>query len=299
MKDLSVITVTHQSALFIEDQVFSVISGGLKLSIEQIVVDNASKDGTWQILEGLSHLLSHVIKNEENVGFSKANNQALSYAQGRYFLFLNPDMRVQEGSLDTLVDWMDAHEEVGICSCWLVDALGRPLLPRSPRELPTLGQQILWFLRLDFLALKPWERKGEIEMVWGAFMLVRREFIEKLGFAFDPRYFLLFEDCDLCREAKRLGYKIAHHAEIQCVDHNSRSFSTKPGRWIYRCLSESILRYFRKWEPWYCWIWIALLIPIGHLLRFPPWSSPYAHGKLYGLFESCRQIKSRKRGNIE
>ncbi len=271
MKDLSVITVTYQSAFFIEDQVFSVVSGGLKLAIEHIVVDNASSDGTAEILDYLSHV--KVIKNRENVGFSAANNQAFAQSQGHYILFLNPDMRVKEGSLDAMVERMDGDRGIGIASCLLVDVLDRPLVTSYPRRLPHLLREILWLLRLDFFCKKPWEQTRTVqpEMVKGAFMLVRREFIEKLGFAFDPRYFLLYEDADLCREAKRLGYQIAYYSDIACIDFNSRSFAIKTGEWIYQQFSESMLRYFRKWEPWYRWIWIAFLIPIGYLLRFPPW----------------------------
>ncbi len=271
MKDLSVVTVTHQSAHFIEDQVFSVVSGALKCSVEQIVIDNASTDATLEVLDRLENMLAKVIKNAANVGFSVANNQGYAFAEGRYLLFLNPDMRVQEGSLDVLVEWMDAHPQVGISGCQLVDVLGQSLMPR---ELPRWHRELLWLLRLDFLCRKKTCTEQGVQfvpMVKGAFMLVRRELIEKLGFAFDPRYFLLYEDTDLCREAKRLGFEIAYHSEVQCVDFNSRSFAVKSGVWIYRCFSESLLRYFRKWEPWYVWMWIALLIPLGYLLRFPPW----------------------------
>lgn len=276
MKDLSVITVTHQSSKFIEDQVFSVISGALKFSVEQIVIDNASSDGTIGALEGLSHVLAKVIKNEQNVGFSIANNQGLSFASGRYLLFLNPDMQVQEGSLDVLIEWMDLHLEVGISSCMLVDALGRPLTASYPKPLPRLKNEIIWLLRLDrFWKPAPWKGEEKVVMVKGAFMLVRRELIEKLGFAFDPRYFLLYEDTDLCHEAKRLGYAIHYHSQIHCKDFNSRSFAVKPGHWIYRCFTESMLRYFRKWTAWYCWIWIALLIPVGYFLRLPSWKKTF------------------------
>jgi GT2 family glycosyltransferase len=274
MKDLSVITVTHQSGQFIETQVFSVISGALKLSVEQIVVDNASTDDTSEVLDRLAPVLYKVIKNGENSGFAKANNQGVAHASGRYFLFLNPDMRVQEGSLDRLVEWMDAHPAVGISSCMLIDAMGEPLSASLPRKFPVVWRELLWLLRLDFLTSKA-QKKGleepkEVEMVKGAFMLVRRELIEKLGFAFDPRYFLLYEDTDLCKEAKRLGYEITYLPDIQCTDFNSRSFAVKKSAWIYDCYSQSMLRYFRKWEPWYRWIWIALGIPIGCWLRFPP-----------------------------
>jgi N-acetylglucosaminyl-diphospho-decaprenol L-rhamnosyltransferase len=269
MNDLSIITVTHQSALFIEDQVFSTISGGIKLSMEQIVVDNASSDGTLEILDRLCSV--KVIKNCENVGFAAANNQAFAQAKGRYLLFLNPDMRIKEGSLDILVERMDNDLKVGIASCLLIDGFERPLVTSYPRLFPRVLKEILWLLRLDFFCKKPWEQnKAEPEMVKGAFMLARRELLEKLGFAFDPRYFLLYEDTDLCREARRLGYKIGYYSDICCIDFNSRSFAVKTGKWIYQRFTESMLRYFRKWEPWYCWIWIALLIPFGYLLRFPP-----------------------------
>jgi len=268
MKDLSVITVTHQSASYIEEQVFSVVSGAIRATVEQIVVDNASTDGTVELLEGLGLMVKRVIVNRENRGFAAANNQALEYASGRYFLFLNPDMRVQEGSLDRLVAWMDEQGDVGISSCLLVDAEGSALAVGSARALPTFFKEVLWLLRLDFLYGK--SRKGEVEMVKGAFMLVRRELIERLGFAFDPRYFLLYEDADLCREARSLGYKIAIHPDARCIDFNSRSFAHKPGQWIYYCYVQSMLRYFRKWGPWYQWIGIACLIPVGACLRGMP-----------------------------
>lgn len=266
MTDLSVITVTHQSALFIEDQIFSVNSGSSKLNVEQIVIDNASVDGTVEVLDRLSHLLAKVIKNRENIGFARANNQGLPFAKGRYLLFLNPDMQVKTGSFDLLVEWMDRHQKVGISSCQLVDVLGRP---NSAVTLPKLYRELLWLLRLDFLCRKKENpEEMQVSMVKGAFMLVRKELIDKLGFAFDPRYFLLFEDTDLCREAKRLGYEIVQHQQIQCVDLNSRSFAIKSEKWIFSCFCRSQLQYFRKWEPWYCWIFIALCIPLGYLLRF-------------------------------
>jgi GT2 family glycosyltransferase len=270
MKDLSIITVTHQSAAFIEDQVFSVISGAFKLSIEHIIIDNASSDGTPEVLDRLSHVLAKVMKNSVNIGFSAANNQALDFAQGRYLLFLNPDMRVKEGSLEALVEWMDHHPEVGLSSCMLVDPLGIPLEGGGKRDLPRLSSEILWLMRLN-LPRRKTKDVEEVEMVKGAFMLVRKEIVEKLGFAFDPRYFLLYEDADLCREVSHLGYKIAFHSQIQCMDFNSRSFAVKGSSWIFRCFSQSMLRYFRKWNPWYCWIWIAILIPVGYILRLPSW----------------------------
>src|SRR3990167_9162661 len=136
---LSVITVTHQSALFIGDQLSSVVSGALRARLEQIVVDNGSTDRTAEIAEGFGSV--RVIRNAENRGFAVANNQATQIAQGQYLLFLNPDMRVKEGSLDALVDWMDGHAEVGLLGCRLEDAHGELL--SGPRRLPRLFNELL------------------------------------------------------------------------------------------------------------------------------------------------------------
>jgi GT2 family glycosyltransferase len=275
MSDLSVITVTHQSALFIEDQVFSVVSGAMKTAVEQIVVDNASTDGTQGVLKGLKGVLAKVVENGENVGFAVANNQGLVSAEGRYVLFLNPDMRVQEGSLDVLVEWMDAHPKAGICSCLLVDGMGRPLEMGFPRPLPRFWKEVMWLLRLDGLwkekKKRDWKEVCEVEMVKGAFLLARKELLMRLGFGFDPRYFLMYEDTDLCREIQKMGYGVFFHPGVQCVDYNSRSFSVKTGEWIYGCFSEGMLRYFQKWESWHRGVVIALLIPIGRWLRKREW----------------------------
>lgn len=275
MKDLSVITVTHQSALFIEDQVFSVIAGAVKASIEQIIVDNASTDGTAEWLEGIQLKGIRSIRNGANRGFAAANNQGLALAEGRYLLYLNPDMQVQEGSLDRLIEWMDQHPKAGIASCLLVNPLKEPLPSSRPRRLPRLKREMLWLLCLEGWGDKrEMEAEGvrEVEMVNGAFMLVRREIAQQLGYAFDPRYFLLYEDADLCRTVRELGYMVVFHSDLHCVDFNSRSFATKKGEWIFECYAASMLEYFKKWEAWYRWIFIALAIPLGYILRFG-WAS--------------------------
>src|SRR6185503_9657849 len=107
MIDVSVITVTQQSNECIADQILSVSMSALHVQYEQIIVDNASTDGTIELIEqGYSTYVSF-IKNGKNLGFAAANNQAFSLSKGRYFLFLNPDMRLELGALDKMIPWMD------------------------------------------------------------------------------------------------------------------------------------------------------------------------------------------------
>ncbi len=270
--DLSVITVTWNSEELIEKQIRSVKAGCKNISYEQFVVDNASTDKTVEIIEKEFPDV-RLIKNDKNTGFAFPNNQAAKLARGEFLLFLNPDMVVQEGSLDRMIDWMRGHSDVGLASCKLVDENGKINGDAKPRRFPKILDQAAIILKLphffpgilnrylykDFDAGK----EQEVDSVRGSFMMMRREVYEKFGWAFDPRYFIWFEDVDTCREVKRLGYKVMHTPVISCVDFVGQSFKKRAMLWKQKKFTKSMLQYFQKWEPWYKWIWIALVRPIG------------------------------------
>jgi GT2 family glycosyltransferase len=270
MIDLSIITVTHQSMHQIETLINSVISGALKSQIEHIIVDNASRDGTVDLIKGSYLSFVTLIENNDNVGFSAANNRGFSLSKGRYVLFLNPDMKVEDGSLDAFVEWMDAHPDVGVAGCKLIDPMGEWMVHRAPSRLPKWGQSVCWLLSVSTLrdSLEDLSLEQDVDVVLGAFLIARRSVLERLGFAFDPRYFLTFEDADLCREAKRLGYRVVYNPTIRCVDYNSRSFAQKHPLWTYSQVAKGMYVYFRKWGAWYQWALMALCIPIGYAIRF-------------------------------
>jgi hypothetical protein len=274
MKDLSIITVTFQSQEYIDDLILSVITGIKGHTYEHFIVDNASTDGTPEFIEEKYAEQVTLIRLEKNFGFSYANNLALKRATGKMVLFLNPDMRLKEG-LDNLIDWFEENPQVGIAGCKLLDREKEMLKISFPKPFPSLSKEILWLLRLNGFFSNTEDFEGEkeqfVDSIKGAFMLVKKELIQQLGWGFDPRYFLLFEDFDLCREAKRLGFQVAYTPQASCLDYNSRSFAKMPNEWIYRQCTRSLLIYFRKWHPWYEWIWIVLFIPIGYFLRIPVW----------------------------
>ena len=107
------------------------------------------------------------------------------------------------------------------------------------------------------------DQEQEVDSIRGSFMLMRREFLDKTGWAFDPRYFIWYEDVDICREAKRHGYKVIYTPIITCVDYVGQSFKKRTTLWKQKQFTKSMLSYFQKWEPWYKWVWIALLRPVG------------------------------------
>ncbi|MFA6426969.1 MAG: glycosyltransferase family 2 protein [Candidatus Magasanikbacteria bacterium] len=270
--NLSIITVTWNNKKNITEQINSVFKGCKEIICEEIISDNGSKDGTVDYIKKEFPNVK-VVENNANIGFGPANNTGVEIAQGHYLLFLNPDMRVQEGSLDIMVKWMDEHVDVGIGSCKLVDTQGNFKPEAGPRRFPTVLNQIALILKLphifpkilDSYLMKDFdpEKEQEVDTVRGAFMLMRREVVEKLGWAWDPRYFFWFEDVDICREVKKLGMKVMYTPVVTCVDYVGQSFKKRTTLWKQKQFTKSMSIYFKKWEPWWKWMWIALLRPIG------------------------------------
>lgn len=270
--DLSVITVTWNAKDNIFEQIRSVRSGCQSISFEQFIADNGSADGTPDEVEKAFPGIK-VIRNSTNTGFSHANNQAAKSATGEFLLFLNPDMRIEPGSLDIMVAWMRKHDDVGIVSCKLVDARGNVNTAALPRRWPGILDQIAIILKIPHIFPKvlsrylysgfDTEREQEVDSVRGSFMLMRRKIYEQLGWAFDPRYYIWFEDVDTCREAKRLGFKVTYTPIISCVDYVGQSFKKQNTLWKQIQFTKSMRQYFQKWEPWYKWMWIAVVRPIG------------------------------------
>ncbi len=283
--DLSVITVTWNSKDLIGEQIRSVFAGCTDISCEEIIVDNCSTDGTVEFVKEQFPNVS-VIANKENKGFGAANNQGLEKATGEYVLFLNPDMKVAPGSLDTILEWMKSHEDVGIVSPKLVDEHGAFNRDASPRRFPKAWEQVALILKLPHIFPRLLDRyhmtdmdidvEQDVDSVRAAFILVRREFLNKTGWAFDPRYFIWYEDVDICREAKRHGYRIVYTPVIQCVDYVGQSFKKRTTLWKQKQFTKSMLTYFKKWEPNYKWIWIALCRPVGIALA---WMNDALHKK--------------------
>lgn len=270
--DLSIITVTWNAEDNITEQLNSVMLGCKNITYEQIVVDNASKDKTVEIIERDFPQVK-LIKNNSNTGFGFPNNQGAKISQGKFLLFLNPDMQVEEESLDKMVKWMRSHPEIGLASCRLIDEQGNFNDNAKPRRFPKVWEMVAMIFKiphlfpkiLDNYYMKDFdpELEQEVPSVRGSFMMMRREVYEKLGWAFDPRYFIWFEDVDTCREVWKAGYKVVYTPIVSCVDFIGQSFKKRDTYWKQKNFTRSMLQYFQKWEPWYKWLWIALTRPFG------------------------------------
>lgn len=253
---VSVVTVTWNSIETIEAQMRSLVQAAVSVSYEQIIVDNASSDTTIQTITN-THLPCKVITLNKNKGFAAANNEALQYAQGQYVLFLNPDMELLPGALDALVTAAEAHQNAAIVSGHLVNTNGIMDAHLRPRPFPRRRDMLIMLLKARQLfphtvaeytnATFDETKEQVVDTVRGACMLVRRSFIDEIGFAFDPRYFIWFEDVDICREAKKRGLTVHYTPYAKVIDHVGQSFKKQKLFWKQKQFTKSMMQYAWKW----------------------------------------------------
>ncbi len=185
----------------------------------------------------------HCIANKENVGFSSANNQAIALSDARYILLLNPDTVVEEDTFDKVVTFMDAHPEGGGLGVRMVDGKGR-FLPESKRGLPTpmvafykiFGLSKIFpkskrFGRYHLGYLSEFET-NEVDVLSGAFMLMRKETLEKVG-VLDETFFMYGEDIDLSYRIQLGGYKNYYFPETKIIHYKGESTKKSSVNYVF------------------------------------------------------------------
>lgn len=192
---------------FLEQCILSVQAAIENIDAEIIVIDNDSKDESCQMVK--THFPSVIlIENKENVGFSKANNQAVAVAKGKYVCILNPDTAVAEDTFIQAIEYYESIENIGALGVYLMDGTGH-FLPESKRNLPTPKVSLLkltGFNKKYYASDLSAESKGKADVLVGAFMLLRRSVYEEVR-GFDEDYFMYGEDIDLSYKITKAGYK--------------------------------------------------------------------------------------------
>lgn len=243
--DVSVIVVNWNTRKLLEQCLGSVYETAGSLAVEVIVVDNGSSDGSVEMVRE-RFPQARLIANPENLGFARANNQAMKIARGRYFLLLNSDAALRPGALQSLVDRMEARPEGGIVGGRLVNPDGT--FQASYMDFPTLWGEVMLMLKLHtlfrtryFPSHPPAESEAAREADWipGACMLVRRQLWEQIG-GLDETYFMYSEEVDWCRRARQVGWKVYYTPEAEIVHWGGQS--------IGRVSAEKRARVYRgKW----------------------------------------------------
>ncbi len=237
---LSVIIVNYNVKHFLEQCLHSVYKAANGIETEIFVVDNNSVDGSSQLIREKFPDL-YFIENKENLGFSRANNQAIRKASGKYILLLNPDTVVEEDTFSKVTGFMEAHPEAGGLGVKMIDGKGA-FLPESKRGLPT--PWVAFYKMFGLSRLFPKSRKfgkyhlsylsendiHEIEVLAGAFMLIRKETLDKVGLL-DETFFMYGEDIDLSYRITKGGYKNYYFPETTIIHYKGES--TKKGSLNY------------------------------------------------------------------
>lgn len=255
MVDLSICIVSWNTENVLRGCLGSIYERTKGISYEIFVVDNASRDGTVEMVRKYFPGVCLIV-NKENKGFAAANNQAMRLAQGRHVIFLNPDTAILGDALHAMVQFMDGNPEAGAIGCKLLNADGS--VQHSTKRLLTLSitlydNTILGGLPFFRGKLKDYKMKSfsfdkveEVDAASGAALLVRESILDEVG-PMDEGYFMFYEEMDLCRRIRMKGHKIYFipHAVITHFGGASRHQSEKE---LVIIGQKSLMRYFSKFE---------------------------------------------------
>lgn len=212
-------------------------AGGLAADrMRVIVVDNASGDGSVEMVRSDFPQVV-LIANDDNVGFGRANNQALAHCAGPFVLLLNPDTVVEDGGLAKLVAHMKARPEVAVTGCRLLNA-DRSLQRWTGGAYPRLLNVATHYLFLDRLLPPGWRpmplyldrdatTDREVDWVSGAVMLLRASRLD--GQLFNPKYFMYGEDMELCHRLKRAGGRVVYTPTVSVIHYQGASMKQQQG----------------------------------------------------------------------
>ncbi len=240
MVKLSIIIVNYNVKHFLEQCLISVYNATTNIQFEVFVVDNNSVDGSCAMIKERFKEVK-LIENKENFGFSFANNQAIKKAKGKYILLLNPDTVVKEDTFEKCIYFMDKTSDSGGLTVKMIEGKGN-FLPESKRALPT--PSVAFYKIFGLSKLFPKSKRfakyylghlnndeiNEIEIMPGAFMMLRKEALDKTGLL-DEDYFMYGEDIDLSYRIIKAGYKNYYFPETTIIHYKGES--TKKGSLNY------------------------------------------------------------------
>lgn len=257
---LSVIIVNYNVKYYLDQCIRSVLRAFEEMNTpaEIIVVDNHSADGSVDYLEQRypQKLFPMVrfVRSAHNLGFARANNIAIRQSRGEYVLLLNPDTIVGEDALKASVDFMDVHEDAGAVGVRMLGAQGRRAM-ESRRGLPT--PMVSFFKMLGFcnrwphhrlfgkyyMGYLPWDEPSQIEVVSGAYCMLRRKALEEVGLL-DEDFFMYGEDIDLSYRVLKGGYH-NYYLPVDILHYKGESTQKSSFRYVH-VFYEAMLIFFRK-----------------------------------------------------
>jgi len=256
--DISFVVLNYKSKGLLKNCLQSIIhSDWSGLRYEIIVVDNASNDGVAEMLEKNFTDITF-IASQKNLGYGKGNNAGIRAAHGRYVAILNPDTMVIDNAFRRLFDFMEKHERVGIAGPQAINPNGElqytrcrfhrfltPLYRRTPlQHLPFVRRKLDWFVTkdLDYKTATP------ADWLFGFCLFARRGVLKQVNF-FDERFFLGFEDTDLCRQVWRKGFEVWYVPQAKLI-HYPHRFSGEYG-WLWGLSKRNVRIHIASWLKYF------------------------------------------------
>ena len=254
--DISFVIVSYNSVEPLKICLESLFESiGNDLDFEVIVVDNDSKDGSANFVKE-NYPEIKLIKNNGNLGYTKAMNQGLRHGKGRYLVQINPDVFVYPDTFQALMDWMNEHQDVGICTPKILNQ-DATLQKQCRRSFARPVEVFAYFLKLDRIFpnhriignyLKTYlieDEIAQVEAVSGSCMMIRKDVLAQIGYL-DERYFAYQEDTDFCFRANQVGWKVFYLPFAKVMHQGGKGGSrTEP----YKAILEwhrSYFLYYRK-----------------------------------------------------
>ncbi len=251
---LSILIVNWNTRDLVVKCVQSILDSKPNFIYEIVVVDNASSDSSLAALRqkfGNFQNIKLIDAGPRNLGFAAGNNVAYKYSSGEFVLLLNPDTEVSGQGLDKLVNYLEAHNEIGVSGPKIINSDGS--LQPSVRRFPDIWSSILVFSSL-YRFIRPskylmdgfdYEKTQEVDQVMGAALLTRKGLIEELGFL-DEKFYLWYEEVDFCKRVKHAGYKIVYYPGATIMHRGGESFAQFDIYKRKKTLAKSLVYYFEK-----------------------------------------------------
>lgn len=253
-KNLSIVIINYNSVVYLEKCIKSIKENAKKLRYEIIVVDNASYDGSYNMLKN-SYPEVIYFQSNCNFGFAYACNLGFEMTQGKYILFLNPDTIVMDDSLEKLISALEYDDLAGLAGCLLLNG-DMSIQTSCIQPLPTILNQILdskyilpWVKNCKYFGISPIYdnkiKKCYVDSISGACMMIKRDVFMKIG-KFSEDYFMYLEDIDLCKKVLDRKYKILFVKGAKIIHYGGVSTNNNINALINR--KQSMYIYFKKFH---------------------------------------------------
>ncbi len=246
---LSIIIVSWNTRELLDACLASVYKYAPVCPFDIWVVDNVSTDDSVAMVQE-KYPQVQLVENSENVGFARANNQAIALSQGEYVLLLNPDTVVKPEALTTLIEFMATHSDAGAAGSRLLNP-DESLQP-SCHPSPTLAREMWRLLHLDKLRLYgrynmytwPTDTAREVDVIQGAALILRRSILDQIGLL-DEGYFIYSEEVDLCYRLQKADWRLYWIPQSKVIHYGGQS-TRQVAREMFLRLYQGKLIYFRK-----------------------------------------------------